>query len=91
MLKKWIGCFAAMLLFSSAYAGEVSITEVATEIGQNHVRYPQLSGMESAQVQSAINDELVLHSGVTDHLLTLVTLGQNPWKIQVDYEASIVD
>jgi len=91
MLKKWLAfvCTAA-LLFSCAFA-EPEIAEVATVIGENHVRYPQLKGMADAAVQSRINDEIVLLSGVTDHLVTLVTLGKTPWTLKVDYQAALME
>ena len=93
MLKKLLAFFTACLMMLSFACAEESVTisEVATEIGGNHVRYPQLEGLADAEVQSRINDDIVMTSGVSNHLITLVTLGQNPWKLQVDHHSAIVD
>lgn len=93
MLKRGIaGFLGLLLLFGSACAlGEITISGIKTEMGENYVRYPQLEGMEDAALQSRINDEIVLASGISNHLLTLLTLGQNPWKLQVDHQSAILD
>ena len=57
--------------------GEVD--EVRTQIGENHVAYPQLKGMADEEIQTKINDDIVLSSGVANHLVTLATLGDSPW------------
>jgi len=94
MLKKLLCCLLAVLMMSSvAFAQDsgAEITELRTEIGENVVAYPQLAGMADAAVQQKINDDIVLSSGVTDHLITLVTLGQSSVGLKVDYKASITD
>lgn len=94
MLKKMLSCLLAVLLITSiafAQEGGVEITELRTQIGDSVVAYPQLAGMADAAVQQAINDDIVLSSGVTDHLITLVTLGQSSVGLQVDYKAAVVD
>lgn len=93
MLKKLLAFFTACLMMLSFACAEESVTisEIATVIGENHVRYPQLEGLADAALQSRINDDIVMTSGVSNHLITLVTLGQNPWKLQVDHQSAIVD
>ena len=93
MMKKWLICLLCVLLSSCAFAQEIGaeITELRTQIGDNVVAYPQLAGMADAAVQQAINDDIVLSSGVTDHLITLVTLGQSSVGLKVDYSAAITD
>lgn len=94
MLKKLLSCLLGLLMMSSiAFAQETvaEITDLRTQIGDHVVAYPQLAGMADVAVQQAINDDIALSSGVTDHLITLVTLGQSSVGLQVDYEASIVD
>jgi len=85
MLKKLLICLLVLLLsVNPAAAEEVSVEMVSTQIGENHVTYPQLSGMADVQIQQKINDDIVLTSGVANHLVTLATLGGTPWTLQVD-------
>lgn len=93
MLKKWLAGFLACLMLGSFACAEkgVKITEVETVIGENGVRYPQLEGMADVEIQKKINDEIVLESGVSGHLVTLITMGQNPWKLQVEHESRVLD
>jgi len=92
MLKKWLICVLVLLIavFAQAVAEEIIIREIATEAGENYVRYPQLSGMQDEIVQQKINDDIVVFSGVTNHMISLVTLvGQQT--LNVDYEAYLDD
>lgn len=92
MLKKILsGLCALALLFSCAMAQTVEIKEISTVIGENYLRYPQLSGMADSQLEKRINDEIVLLSKVTEHMVTLVTLGQTPWNLKVDYKADVTE
>lgn len=75
------------LTFAQAGAPAASVGEVRTEIGENAVAYPQLQGMADDTVQKKINDDIVLSSGVTGHLITLSTLKDSPWGLQVEYTA----
>lgn len=68
--------------------GEVD--EVRTQIGENYVAYPQLKGMADEEIQTKINDDIVLSSGVANHLVTLATLGDSPWGLKVDYEVTML-
>lgn len=40
--------------------------------------YPQLTGMADEAVQKKINDDIVLSSGVANHLVTLAHAGGQP-------------
>lgn len=80
-----------LLLFGNAWAADVTVKDVTTAIGENHVSYPQLSGMADEKLQSRINDDVVLRSDVSGHLMTLITLGSSGTGLQVDYRAAIVD
>ena len=94
MLRKsmaWLVMLALLIGCAMAEKNEVQITEIATEIGGHFVRYPQLAGMQDEALQRQINDDIVLSSGVSDHLITLVTLGQSPWGLQVDHRSQILD
>lgn len=87
MLKKWMLCLMAMLVFVFVQAGaeEIAIEEVVTQIGENLVAYPQLSGMADEAIQQKINDDIVLSSGVTNHMISLVTLtGQQTLTVEYD-------
>lgn len=88
MLKNWTILLMAMMLclFVQASAEEITIQEVAMQMGENSVAYPQLEGMKDETIQQKINDDIVLSSGVTNHMVSLFTLtGQQ--SLQVSYEA----
>jgi len=91
MKKKGMLCLLALMLFVFGQAGaEITIEEVVTQIGENAVAYPQLSGMEDEAIQQKINDDIVVASGATNHMISLLTLtGQQT--LQVDYDAYLND
>jgi len=92
MLKKWTMLLLALLLCfcAQAWAEEITIEEVRTQMGENAVVYPQLKGMEDTAVQQKINDDIVTASGVTNHMVSLFTLtGQQT--LNVTYEAYLND
>lgn len=78
-----------MFVFGSA-AAEITTEEVITQFGENEVRYPQLSGMEDEAVQQKINDDIVLSSGVANHMVSLFTLAGNQ-TLKMDYDAYLND
>ena len=94
MLKKWLTCLLALLLsfsLAQACADEIIIEEIATQIGDNCVAYPQLSGMKDTSVQQKINDDIVMSSGVTNHIVTLATLMGSQQTLRVDYQAALLE
>jgi len=93
MLKKGLLVWLTLMiaLMAGCACAQTQVEEMRTEMGENHVIYPQLEGMTDAELQSAINDDIVLSSGVTNHLVTLVTLGQSGAKLQVDYSAYLLE
>ena len=66
-----------------------TVEEVKTQIGENYVAYPQLTNLADETIQAKINDDIVASSGVTEHLVTLVTLGDSPWGLQVQYQVTL--
>ena len=94
MLKKWLTCLLVLLLsfsLAQACADEIIIEEIATQIGENCVAYPQLSGMKDKAVQQKINDDIVMFSGVTNHIVTLATLMGSQQKLEVNYQAALLE
>lgn len=89
MRKKWLSALLALCMLGTLAMAEPRVSEVKTEVGENYVIYPQLEGLEDEAVQRRINDQIVAASGVTEHLITLVSIGQNPWTLRVDGEASL--
>jgi len=91
MRGKLLACGLALLILGAFTLGaaQAQTTEIRTQLGENYVAYPQLEGMADEAVQQKINDDIVTASGVTNHLVTLVTLGQSPWGLQVDYDITM--
>lgn len=88
MLKKCMALLLALLfcVCLQAEAEEIEIKDVRTQMGENCVAYPQLSGMQDETIQQIINDDIVTASGVTNHMVGLFTLtGQQ--KLNVTYDA----
>lgn len=57
-------CILLLLLALAAPAlAQTQVDEVRTQIGENYVAYPQLTGMADEAVQKKINDDIVLSSG----------------------------
>ena len=74
-----------LLLVSSAF-GEV--TEVRSQVGESFVSYPQLQGETGEEAEKKINEEILASSGVSRHLVTLVTLGEGDPGLQVSYQVT---
>jgi len=89
MRKKWLSALLALCMLGSLALAEPRVSEVKTEVGENYVRYPQLEGLEDEEVQRRINDQIVAASGIAEHLVTLVSIGQNPWTLRVDGQGSL--
>ncbi len=84
---------AILLLLPIGALGEKmpEIDEIRTTIGENFVAYPQLQGMEDEEIQRKINDDIVLSSGVANHMVTLATLGESNWGLKADYEMTMLN
>ncbi len=82
-----------LLARPSAFAqGEgATVTAVETAIGENSVRYPQLSGMADEAVQRTINDAVVEKAKISQRLVTLGTLQGGGTGLTVDYEAYLAN
>lgn len=89
MRKKWLPVLLAVCMLGNTALAEPRVSEIKTEMGENYVIYPQLEGLEDEAVQRSINDQIVAASGVTEHLITLVSIGQTPWTLQVDGRAEL--
>lgn len=93
MMKKLCCCLAAfltMMLLLPAHAQEITVEAVSTRFGENGVSYPQLKGMEDEAVQKKINDDIVLSSGVTTHMITMATLGGSSVGLNVEYQVCLM-
>ena len=94
MLKKcsaWIAALLMLTVLMTAGAEEMAVEEIRTQIGAHFVSYPQLKGMADQAVQQKINDDIVLSSGAANHLVTLATLGNGPWKLEVDFQVCMLN
>ncbi|MFH1512540.1 MAG: hypothetical protein ABIG45_04195 [Bacillota bacterium] len=78
-------------MLSAGEEKNIEITEVATEIGENFVLYPQLEGMQNPAIQQAINDAIVEQANIVQRIFTLSTLEQGGTGLQVSYTACLED
>ena len=63
-------------------AEEAKVEDVSATMGENTVRYPQLSGLPDSSVQKKINDGVVQSGGIPSLLVKLTTGGS----VQADYQ-----
>ncbi len=68
-------------------ANQPAVTEVSTVMGENSIRYPQLSGMADPSIQSAINDAIVEKAKIAQRMITLSTLKGGGIGLTVTYDA----
>jgi len=74
---------ATVIPVSPAAENSMKIQEVTTEIGENYVRYPQISGMQNVELQQSINNAVVNEADIAQRLVTLATLQQGGTGLQV--------
>lgn len=92
-MRKMLCILLLLLALAAPALAQTQVDEVRTQIGENYVAYPQLTGMADEAVQKKINDDIVLSSGVANHLVTLATLatlGDSPWGLKVDYQVKLL-
>lgn len=89
-MRKMLCILFLLLALATPALAQTQVDEVRTQIGENYVTYPQLTGMADEAVQKKINDDIVLSSGVANHLVTLATLGDSPWGLKVDYQLTLL-
>lgn len=87
MRKMFVWLLMVLLAATPLAAAEPYVDEVSTVVGDNVVAYPQLQQLADADVQQRINDDVVLASDASRHLVTLVTLGNSPWGLQVTHDS----
>jgi len=83
--------FATAVALPSDMDSAVQIVDVATQIGESFVCYPQLDGLQDLTVQQTINDAIVDEANILQRLITLGTLQQGGAGLQVSYTAYIKD
>lgn len=76
-----------MHVIALASAPAKALKDVSTIINENRVSYPQLDGMEDAQIQQKINDDIIAKAELVAHLMTLSALQEDGWGLVVEYEA----
>ena len=74
-----------------ATANTPAIKAVQTQIGANMISYPQLEGLQNAQIQQQINDAIVEKGKIAQRMVTLTTLEATGNQLKVDYEAFLTD
>lgn len=77
-MRKMLCILLLLLALAAPALAQTQVDEVRTQIGENYVAYPQLTGMADEAVQKKINDDIVLSSGVANHLVTLAHAGGQP-------------
>lgn len=71
---------------SGASLGLPVINEMETTIGDNTIRYPQMSGLADETVQQTINDAIVEQAKIAQRMVTLSTLQEGGAGLTVSYE-----
>ena len=85
MRRRFTALLLLLLLVSGvalSRAEAVKVEDVSATMGENTVRYPQLSGLPDSSVQKKINDGVVQSGGIPSLLVKLTTGGS----LQADYQ-----
>ena len=61
-MRKMLCILLLLLALAAPALAQTQVDEVRTQIGENYVAYPQLTGMADEAVQKKINDDIVLSS-----------------------------
>lgn len=84
-MKKWFVWMLALLMLLSAACAEPQMERKGLELGEAHVYYPQVTGMEDAGLQDAVNAALLRHTGAETLLSRLPLTMHSPTPLQADY------
>ena len=87
MMKRIFSLLLALALFAlPALAEEAAgpeVTEVTLELMGCSVRYPQLTGLDDPQAQSAVNAAIMEAGEIQARISRMAALMQSPVKMQV--------
>ena len=89
----WICVLLLVITCLSALAQEeksLNVIPQRSEIGDNYVTYPQLEGLEDEIIQTAVNEDIIERAQITDHMMTLVTMGDSVWGLKVNYRVQLL-
>ena len=78
-------------LAAAANMGTPTVRDVAIELGDSAVHYPQLEGMADAAVQDAVNSAIVEQGKIAQRMVTQATLQAGGTGLNVTYQAYLKD
>ncbi len=84
-MKKCFVWMLALLMLLSAACAEPQMERKGLELGEAHVYYPQVTGMEDAGLQDAVNAALLRHTGAETLLSRLPLTMHSPTPLRADY------
>ncbi len=84
-MKKCFVWMLALLLMVSAACAEPEVQRKGLELGEAHVFYPQVTGMEDQALQEMVNAALLQHTGAEALLARLPLTMHSPSPLQADY------
>lgn len=84
-MKKCFVWMLALLMLLSAACAEPQMERKGLELGEAHVYYLQVTGMEDAGLQDAVNAALLRHTGAETLLSRLPLTMHSPTPLRADY------
>jgi len=84
-MKKCFVWMLALLMLLSAACAEPQMERKGLELGEAYVFYPQVTGMEDAALQEAVNAALLQHTGAGALLARLPLTMHSPTPLRADY------
>ena len=84
-MKKCFVWMLALLLMVTAACAEPEVQRKGLELGEAHVFYPQVTGMEDQALQEMVNAALLQHTGAEALLARLPLTMHSPSPLQADY------
>lgn len=90
MMKKFLACFLAVMLLLTSACAETTVTRKGLALGESYVYYPQVEGMENADVQDAVNAALLASTGAEALLARLPLTMHSATPLQADYAYQVM-
>lgn len=69
----------------SAESAEVAVTDVGLDLLGSSIHYPQLTGLDDAEAQSAVNAAIMEAGSINERLTRMAALANAPVKLHVSY------
>lgn len=91
MKQRLLSLILILLLGTSAALAEdtAAVTDVALDLLGSSIHYPQLTGLDDADMQSAVNAAIMEAGAINERLTRMAALANAPVKLNVSYACTL--